>query len=226
MAKKRLSRKALLKDPDEFLSFSTRAINFFNARIQVIQYIGIAIAVLVLAYLAGYAYLRSVNKNAQHAYNIAYYTFTQNLKEGLAPEKLRESELLFKEVVDEYGLSKVAKLALPNVAYTKFIEKKYDEAIALYREFLEKVSGNKQYESLARLAIAGCYEAKGELQEAIDTLDPVIDRVDDPFREMAMFRLGRLYRLSNRHQKEKEILKEFVQTYGNSPFAPMARARL
>jgi predicted negative regulator of RcsB-dependent stress response len=226
MARKKPSRKSLLKEPDEFLTFSTRAVNFFNSHLREIQYIGFAVGIVVIAYLAGYAYLRSVNKNAQSAYNIAYYTFTKNLKEGLTPEKLRESEILFKEVVDEYGLSKVARLALPNVAYAKFMEKKYDEAIDLYKKFLEKVSGNEQYESLAHLAIAGCYEAKGDLQAAIDTLAMVIERPDDPFREIAMFNLARLYRLSDRHEKEKETLNKFVEEYGSSPFAPMARARL
>ncbi len=226
MARKKSSRKALLKEPDEFLTFSTRAVNFFNAHLREIQYIGFAIGIVVIAYLAGYAYLRSVNKNAQHAYNIAYYTFTENLKEGLTPEKLRESEILFKKVADEYALSKVARLALPNVAYAKFVEKKYDEAIDIYRKFLEKVSGNEQYESLAHLAIAGCYEAKGDLQGAVDTLVPVVERPDDPFREIAMFNLARLYRLSNRHEKEKEILNKFIQEYGSSPFAPMVKARL
>ncbi len=226
MAKKKTSRKALLKEPDEFLSFSTRAVNFFNAHLRAIQYIGYAVGIIVLAYLAGYAYLRSVNKNAQHAYNIAHYTFSKSLKEGLTSEKLRESEALFKTVVDEYGLSKVARLALPNVAYAKFIEKKYDEAIELYKKFLGKVSGNERYESLAHLAIAGCYEAKGDLQGAVESLGPVVDRPDDPFREIAMFNLARLYRLSSRHEKEKEILNRFVQEYGSSPFAPMAKARL
>ena len=226
MARKKISRKALLKEPDEFLSFSTRAVNFFNAHLREIQYIGFAIGIVVIAYLAGYAYLRSVNKNAQHAYNIAYYTFTQNLKEGLTPEKLRESEILFKEVVDEYGLSRVARLAFPNMAYAKFFEKRYDEAIDLYKRFIKKVSGNAQYESLAYLAIAGCHEAKGELQEAADTLSPIVERPDDPFRELAMFKLSRIYRLSGKPEKEKEILTKFVQEYGGSPFVPMAKARL
>ena len=226
MAKKKQSRKALLKEPDEFLTFSSRAANFISIHLRGIQYIGLAIGIIVIAYLAGYAYLRSVNKNAQHAYNIAYYTFSKNLKEGLTPEKLRESEEMFKKVIDEYGLSKVARLALPQVAYAKFVDKKYDEAIDLYRKFLEKVSGNEQYESLAHLAIAGCYEAKGDLQGAIDTLGPIVERSDDPFKGTAMFNLARLYRLSNKHEKEKEILKKFLQEYGNSPFAPMAKARL
>jgi tetratricopeptide (TPR) repeat protein len=226
MAKKKPSRKALLKEPDEFLTFSTRAVNFVNEHLREIQYIGIAIGIVVIAYLAGYAYLRSVNKNGQHAYNIAYYTFTENLKEGLTPEKLRESEILFKKVVDEYGLSKAARLALPNVAYAKFVEKNYDEAIDIYGKFLEKVSGNERYESLAHLAIAGCYEAKGDLQGAVDSLSPLVERPDDPFRELAMFNLARLYRLSNRHEKEKEILNKFVKEYGSSPFLPMAKARL
>ena len=123
-------------------------------------------------------------------------------------------------------MSKAARLALPQIAYIKFLEKRYDEAIAFYRRYLEKVSGDKQYESLTNLALAGCYEAKGDLKGAIDILIPIIENRDDPFRETAMFSLARLYRLYNKPEKEKKVLKNFVEEYSNSPFAPMAKTRL
>jgi len=226
MAKKKITRKELLKGEDEFLTLSGRAANFVSTHMQQVKYLGIAVAVIAIAYLAGTTYLRYVNKKGQDAYNTAYSAARQSMKPGFKPDELKKSEELFNQVMDEYGLSKAARLSLPQVAYVKFLEKKYDEAIQLYRKFSEKISGDMEYESLTNLALAACYEAKGDHKTAMETLNTILGHPENPFKEPAMLSLARLYRLDNKDKKAREILKEFVEKYPTSPFLPMAKARL
>ena len=225
MAKK-TSRKELLKVTDEFLTFSSKVVNFITTHLRELKYAGFAIAILVVAYLGVTTYLRYVNKNGQNAYNTAYQTLTKEMKPDANPDNLRKSEELFIKVTDDYGLSKVARLALPQIAYLKFLDKKYDEAIVLYRKFLDKVSGNTEYELMANLALAACFEAKGDLKTAMETLIPVVEIPDNSFREPAMLSLARLYRLDNRPEKAREILNEFVEQHADSPLLPFAKAQL
>ena len=225
MAKK-TSRKELLKGTDEFLTLSSKAVNFITTHLRELKYAGFAIAILVVAYLGVTTYLRYVNKNGQNAYNTAYQTLTKEMKPDANPDNLRKSEELFTKVTDDYGLSKVARLALPQIAYLKFLDKKYDEAIVLYRKFLDKVSGNTEYELMANLALAACFEAKGDLKTAIETLTPVVETPDNSFREPAMLNLARLYRLDNSPEKAREILNEFVEQHADSPLLPFAKAQL
>ena len=225
MAKK-TSRKELLKGTDEFLTLSSKAVNFITTHLRELKYAGFAIAILVVAYLGVTTYLRYVNKNGQNAYNTAYQTLTKEMKPDANPDNLRKSEELFNKVTDDYGLSKVARLALPQIAYLKFLDKKYDEAIVLYRKFLDKVSGNTEYELMANLALAACFEAKGDLKTAMETLIPVVEVPDNSFREPAMLSLARLYRLDNRPEKAREILTEFVEQHADSPLLPFAKAQL
>lgn len=225
MAKK-TTRKELLKGTDEFLTFSSKAVNFITTHLRELKYAGIVIAILVVAYLGVTTYLRYVNKNGQNAYNTAYQTLTKEMKPDANPDNLRKSEELFIKVTDDYGLSKVARLALPQIAYLKFLDKKYDEAIVLYRKFLDKVSGNTEYELMTNLALAACFEAKGDLKTAMETLIPVVEVPDNSFREPAMLSLARLYRLDNRPEKAREILNEFVEQHADSPLLPFAKAQL
>jgi predicted negative regulator of RcsB-dependent stress response len=226
MAKKKKTRKELLKSPDEFMTFSEKAIEFYRSHERQFQYLGMAIVAIVIIYLSVNMYMRYVNSKGQDAYNAAYYALLRNLKEKPGLESLKESGAMFAEVIDAHGASKAARLALPQVAFGKFVEKKYDEAIALYEEFLDGVSGDGPYSSLARLALAACYEAKGEVKKALETLAPVFQRQDDPFKEAAMLSQARLYRLDNKPEKEKEVLRRFVEAYKTSPFLPFAKARL
>ena len=160
MAKK-ISRKELLKGTDEFLTFSSKAVNFMTTHQRELKYAGVVIAIVVVAYLGVTTYLRYVNKNGQNAYNTAYQTLTKEMKPDANPDNLIKSEELFKKVTDDYGLSKVAQLALPQIAYLKFLDKKYDDAIVLYQKFLDKVAGNTEYELMPNLALAACFEARG-----------------------------------------------------------------
>jgi predicted negative regulator of RcsB-dependent stress response len=225
MAKK-TTRKELLKGTDEFLTLSSKAVNFITTHLRELKYAGFVIAILVVAYLGVTTYMRHVNKNGQNAYNTAYQTLTKEMKPDANPDNLRKSEELFNKVTDDYGLSKVARLALPQIAYLKFLDKKYDEAIVLYRKFLDKVSGNTEYELMTHLALAACFEAKGDLKTAMETLLPVVEIPDNSFREPAMLSLARLYRLDNKPEKAREILNEFVEQHADSPLLPFAKAQL
>ena len=225
MAKTKLSRKELLKKPDEFITFSTRAIIFAKKHSRKMQYLGAVLVCLILIYLGINTYLKHINKKGQEAYNMAYYAMIKNMDPEKNQEELKKSEEIFNEVIDRYGSSKAARLALPELAYIKFQQKKYDEAITLYREFLNKVS-NDPYKSLGMMALAVCYEEKGEYETEIKTLEQIRFGPDDSIKEQAMLSLARVYRLEHKMDKSNEILKEFVEKFKNSPFLPIAKAYL
>ncbi|MBW2608814.1 MAG: tetratricopeptide repeat protein [Deltaproteobacteria bacterium] len=226
MAKKKISRKKLLKTSDEFLTFSARAIIFAREHSRLFGYLGMVVVGLLLIFLGINTYLKHVNKKGQEAYNVAYYTMVKNMGPDTKPDELKKSEELFQQVTDKYGISKAARLALPELAYINFIQKNYDKAIFQYQQFLDKVADNDPYQSLARMALAVCYEEKGELDKAIRILKELTSGPDDFFNEQAMLSLARVYRLAHRQGESEEILKEFVDRFKTSPFLPVAKAYL
>jgi tetratricopeptide (TPR) repeat protein len=226
MAAKRTTRKELLKKPDEFITFSSKVALFVSSHLRQIKLIGLAIGVAAILYLGGYAYISYVNKKGQEIYNKGYVALEESLEPDGEPEKLKESSEHFATLIDEYSLASAARLALPQIAYVRFLDGQYDEAASYYREFLEKVSGDRDYRSLSQLALAACFEARGDIKTAKETLDPILGGPDDKFKEIAMLNLARLHRLENQDAKSKEILSEFVEKFKDSPFQPFAKALL
>jgi len=224
--KKKPTRKELLKKEDEFLTLSRRAINFFTLHLKFFKIAGLVLVLIAATYIAGHFYIRSVNRKGQNAYNLAYYTLTKENRVTLDAKTLEKSEKLFQKVRDEFGMSKAARLALPQLALMAFTRKKYGDAADLYREFLDTVKGEPAYDSLTRLALAGCHEAGGKLKTAIEVLDPVLSRPESRFRELAMLRMARLYRLAHMPSKEQAVNRKFVREYPASPFLPVVKARL
>lgn len=226
MAKKKIKRKELLKEPDEFLTFSSRLFYWIHTHQRHLAYAGAVILGLFALYMAGYFYYGHLNKQGQTHYNLAYQTMTSNMKPDNDPKKWEEAERLFKKVVKDYSLSKVSRLALPEAAYAAYRQKRYDEAISLYANFLHKIGDDPQYRILTQIALATCYEAKGELAKAAKQLEPITQDMTSPFRELAMMNLARVYRLEHKQKDAKKILEQFVKQFPDSPFLPMVKAIL
>jgi predicted negative regulator of RcsB-dependent stress response len=228
MAKKKKSRKELLKGPDEFVTFSSRAADFISTHLNQLKYLGYAVVAIAVGYFAIQIWMGQVNEKGQTAYNAAADDMRNwMMKPDPDIADLQKSGELFSEVLEKHSMSNAARLALPLAAHVKFLEKDYSEAVKQYRNFLDEFSGDPLYESLARLALASCYEAEGELKTAIETLNPLVeDASGSTFRQTAMWNLARLYRLDNSPEKEAQILKDFVEEYEGSPYYAMAKARL
>jgi predicted negative regulator of RcsB-dependent stress response len=227
MAKKKLSRKELLKNTDEFLTLSGKVALYLKEHMRQVRLVGIGVVVIAVAYISVWGYMKHTNQKGQAAYNVAYDTLVQSLQNEDADEDgIKKSEGLFEAVISDYGMSKAADLALAQVGHAKFRDEKYDDAIDYYEEFSSKASDNEAYETLTLLALAACHEAKGEMKKAAGILDGIMENPDNPFRENAMLNLERIYRLDNQPEKANEILKTFAKEYGNSPFFPMVKARI
>ena len=227
MANKKLSRKELLKNTDEFLTLSGKAALFINQHMRQVKLIGIGVAVIAVAYIAVWGYMKNVNTKGQEAYNTAYNTLIETAQSNENYEEgVEKSEELFEAVISDYGMSKAADLALPQVGHAKFVTAMYDDAVGYYDEFSTKVAHNEAYETLNQLALAACHEAKGEMKKAVEILKNIVEKPDNPFRESAMLNLERIYRADNQPEKANEILKTFAKEYATSPFYPMVKARI
>lgn len=226
MVKQKATRKDLLKSPDEFLSFSSRAVAFAREHSRPFTYAGVVVLACLAVYLGVTTYMNYVDRKGQEAYNKAYSSLSENTVVKADPAAMETSEGLFRKVMNEYSLSDVSRLAGPQIAYLKFVERKYDEAIPLYQAFLKGLPEKAPYRSLARLALAACYEEKGDYEKAGQMLKAVTSDKDDLFREQALLSLARVYRLSKQKELAMGVLREFVDTYKSSPFLAIARAHL
>lgn len=226
MAKK-ITRKELLKEEDEFLTLSGRAALFVSRHAKLFKTSGMVIAAVLLVYLGVTTYLGYVNRKGQEVYNKAFHMLTKAGNPGAEEQKEeKEAEALFQEVMADYGQSRVSRLAPAQLAFLKFREKAYDEAIPLYKAFAESIPGHSPYRSLARLGLAACYEAKEEFASAIEILQKLLGEGGSLFREQAMFSLARVYRLAKQEGKSREVLEKFLEEFESSPFVPIAKAHL
>ncbi|MBN2060046.1 MAG: tetratricopeptide repeat protein [Deltaproteobacteria bacterium] len=226
VAKIKLTRKELLKKPDEFLTFSGKMILLAKEHSRQLIYVGIILLAAIVIYLGFNSYTRYINKKGQETYNLAYYGMLKNMASDKPKEEMAGIEENLNKVIEKYGRSKTANLALPELAYIKFLKNEIDEAIILYKEFIDQLSDDDPYVPLGRIALAACYEEKMDYDKAIQTLEYITSGSDDFFKEQAMLSLARIYRASGKKEKSDEILKEFVEKFPASPSLSLAKSYL
>jgi outer membrane protein assembly factor BamD (BamD/ComL family) len=228
MAKKKVSRKELLKRPDEFMTLSGRAADYLKSHQKQLQVVGVAVVIIALVYLGARSWVGSINEEGQSAYNDAAKTLETAIKNPSPdPSDLEKARKSFEDVIENYSHSNAVGPALAQVARIRFLEKNYSEAISQYKKFLAQFAGDTSCDNPAKLALAACFEAQGDLKSAIETLNPLTKSApDSPFRDQAMWQLGRLYKLDNQPEKSKEVLEKFIKEYPQTPYTATAKAMI
>jgi predicted negative regulator of RcsB-dependent stress response len=226
MAKKKITRKELLKKDDEFISLSNRLSQYILTHAKPIKYLGYSLAIIIIVVVGIGLYYRNLNKKALAAYSGAYKALVSDSSAETTEENIQRSIEELDKLIRKYGWTKTATLAIPQLAYLKFDQGKFDEAILLYQAYLKKDKSSSIYRSMAHFGLAAAYEAKGEHQSAIHALNRIVDGQNSFLREEALFSLGRLYELSGESGKSKEVFKDFVDQFKDSPLLPLAKAHL
>jgi len=226
MAKQRETRKELLKKEDEFISFSTRIYRFAVEHKKQIKWAAIFVLALMVIVAGISLYFRHINQKALAAYNTAYKNLVSDSSPQAAKESIQRSAEELDRLIREYGWTKMAKLAIPQLAYLKFGQGDYEEAISLYNAYLEKLGDDSIYRPMAYFGLAACYEAKADYQSAIHSLEKIVENDTAFLKEEALFSLGRMYDLSGRKELSKEAFQKFVSQFPQSPLLPLAKARL
>ena len=226
MAKKKTTRKELLKKDDEFISLSTRFFQYVSTHGKQIQYLTVSVVIIIAIVIGISLYFKHLNKKSLAAYNLAYTKLVSDSSSDISEDTINKSIEELDSLIKKYGWTKMATLAIPQLAYLKFGQGKYDEAISLYQTYLKKDKSASIYHLMTHFGLAAAYEAKSEHQSAIRHLKKIIDDENNFLKEEAMFSLGRLYALSGQQEMSRETFKDFVNQFKESPLLPLAKANL
>ena len=161
MAKKiKITRKELLKEPDQFLSSTDKAMLFFKQnRSSVI--IGVVVVMLFgLAFLGYQNYKKSQTMKFE-----ALYFKMEKIAENSETKgkKLQEQLIEIRDQIDEGPHRNRASLFLADI-YFQYED--FDKAKTIYEEVRSKSTGLNH--EMAAVNLAYTYEAMGNLQKAID----------------------------------------------------------
>jgi tetratricopeptide (TPR) repeat protein len=224
--KKRVTRKQLLREPDEFLTFSAKMIQFATENQKQISYALIGLLVVVLAFAAIRYFSNLSDRRAYAVFEeglVHYLSQAPGDKsshfQGVAKEK-------FAQVLAEYSSTSAARLSLPLYADISYTEGSYDKAIELYQKALKAFSEEDSLRTLIWNGLAYAYEGKQEYSGAAECFRKITEFKGEFVKSDAYFNLGRMYEALGNREKALEAYDKVVKDYPESVHFQIAKEKV
>jgi tetratricopeptide (TPR) repeat protein len=223
--KKRVTRKQLLKEPDEFITFSGQLIQFGMQYKTQLSYVA-AILVVLLVVASGYRFFSIRSENAAEALlnqAVAKYQTALNDQDSSKAYQIVSED--FQLILKEYGSKnsgKIARFIFANICYDAG---DYARAIELYRRSLEDFKDHAFMNSLIRSDLGYAHEQLNDIPSAVSYFEKIAGNQEPILRDEALFNLGVLYEKSGDHQKSAEAFQRIINEHPDSMYIEIVKER-
>lgn len=225
MAKK-VSRKKLLKEPDEFITFTGKLIRLVSTyQKQITIILGIVVSVFLIISIFKF-YTNRMENNAFTLLNQANDKYSAVLSSQDASTALKEIEKDFEYILSEYSGYQGGKIARVNYAAYCYRAGEYDKASSLYTTALKDFEQNPSYKNLILNGLAYSYKAKKDYENSIKYFEMIASSEIPMLKDEALFNLSKLYLILGKKSKSIEVLSTIVSDYPESIYFELAKAQL
>lgn len=168
MAKKiKITRKELLKEPDQFLSTTDKAMMFFTQNRSVVIGGIVGILVVGLSFIGFQNYQKSRNMK----FEAMYFNMEEIARESRETGKNPQEQL--KKILDQFDQGPHRNRASLLLADIYFQNEDFEKAKSIYQDVKNNSHGLNH--EMASVGLAYVHEASGELKKAIDLYKLAID---------------------------------------------------
>lgn len=228
------SRKELLEEPDPFLVFIGRMIQF-GKQYQKELLTAVTLFLLVVIVVSGLVYFKNKaeDKAAVMLGNaLAKYTAILQKDPNIInpkPPTFAEYEEVkqgFKIIVDKHGSTGSGKAALMHYADLCYLTKNYDEAITSYNQALDAFGDKSEFKSLILNGLAYSYEGKKDYDQAVVYFEMIASDDNAIMKDQAFFNLGRIYESNGKMKLMKDAYSRIVSEYPESMYFELAKEKV
>ncbi len=224
MAKKRrVTRKELLKEPDEFITFTGKMIQFVRTYQNQLLY-GIGALVLIVLIVSGVRLYTSWKENkAFTSLGKAMSQYDENRSSKSEATDLNDVKQSFQNVAEKYSGydgGKLARMMYANICYESG---DYDAAIANYTKALQEFSDDPSITLFIQSSLGYAYEAKQDYQTAIEYFEQVASSPSTFLKDEALYNLGRLYAKAGDTEKSKKAFDRILSDHPDSIYVEMVK---
>ncbi len=224
--KKKVTRKQLLKEPDEFITFTSKALRFamdYNRQI-IAGLIGFIILILVAVGIR--YFLNKAEKEAFDQLSQSQTKYAAILKETGPEKALAQMAKDFEEILKKYSNTTGGKFARVIYANLCYKAGNLDKAIALYTESLKDFESNPFFKNLILNGLGYAHEAKKDFESATKYFDMIAAGSDPVMKGQALFNLGRLYAVKGDRNKSLDAYRHLLVNPNDAVYNEMVKEKL
>lgn len=223
--KKKITRKELLKEPDEFLTLSSR---LFGLAVDYRYHLAGALAAILTIVAAITIVLYYTDKTSKEAfaalqqYRTAYAAALQDKGPQEAYQQVQGD---FEKLLDKFGSKEAGKLGRLVYADISYRGGDSETAIKLYHDSVGQFS-DPYFKNQIYIGLGYAYEAQNNLTEAVKYFE-MVDQSSNSFQKgEALYNLGRLYAAMGQAEKSMAAYKQIVSEDADSIYIDLVKERI
>ena len=221
--KKRVSRKKLLKEPDEFITISGKLLAFVvKKKIPMFWALGIFVAMTILMFGIQY-FMNTAENNASGMLDQLMVNYSRLVEEKGQVKAYLDMDKDFQDLLNKYGGRRVGKFARLYYGDICFDAGEYDKAIAQYQHALEDFKRISPYENLILKSMGYSYEEKKDFSAAVKNFEKILSEPDPLMKDEVLFALARIYMSMGQREKGIDAYKKLIAGYPDSMFIDVAK---
>ena len=228
MAEKRVTRKELLKAPDEFISTTGQVFQFVRERPRLVGIASVVALVCVLALAGFFAYKKQQQTKSHELFERAAGEY-EALTRGPTPPTSEQLDKLFAEfdsISKNHPSSTSGEMALLYSGHVLYSKKDYQGALARYTQFQSTSLSKSGLEPLVMYHIATTRFALKEYEEAKRLFEDLAKDTNSPYRREAYASVARIYEAMKKNKEAVQAYRQYLKMFPEAPDAAFVKARI
>ena len=226
MAKKKVSRKVLLKEPDEFLTLSRRMLLFvIENKTHIALSVATVFGLIIIA--SGIRYFSNRDENMGFMLmSQAMEKYEKTVKDSGQDKAYAAVQEDFKKILDDYSGKTAAKFSRVLYGDVCYNSGDADNAIELYKKAVQDFGDEPSVKSLILSSLGYAYEKKKDYQTAAKYFEEITAGGDSAVKADAFFNLGRLYAQLGDKNKSTEAFKKIISDYPDYVYIELVKEKV
>lgn len=220
-----MTRKELLKEPDEFITFTGRTISWAKANTKALTYGGYGLLAALLL-IIGYGYYQdNRSKVSSELLGESLLRYQDLAGIGDLTQALTDVGPEFDRLVDKFSGQPAGRLGILFYAHYNLAGQTPEKAVDLYRLALKRFNDDPSLTPVILHGLASSLESAGAVGEAIETYEKLALLKTKVYLDSALFHLGRLYASEGQAEKSREMYQRLNADFPDSNYTRLAREK-
>ncbi len=226
MAKKRVTRKQLLKEPDEFITTTGKVIGWARENAKALG-IGTAAFFLLVIIVSVYGFINQRGATAaQLMFSQAVTKYQTEAAQKSEEEALSAVSADFDDLIKSYGGKPGGQFGRLFYGHISAKGKAFDQAISQYEKALADFGGDSSLTNVILNGLGSAYQQKGEYPKAIEQYKQIVEGPGSMLKDAALFNLGKLYGQIGNPEESKKAYQQLYDDFPNSMYADIVREKI
>lgn len=216
-----VSRKKLLKEPDEFITISGKLIAF-GTRYRKELAIGACLLLLLVAVVSTMRYFNEKELKGFAALSVVTMQYNQLIADKTAEEAYSAVKPDFENLLNDFGGKTAGTIGRVVFAGICQDAGQYDQAQTLYQKALDTFADDPFYGPVVQMNLGHTAAAKGDLDQAKTYFEKTIQSEDTAVAAEALFNLAVIHERNGDIDKARELFQKIVDEHEGSIFSALA----